>query len=192
MGSSPNPGRKYTRCEVGDLFTGLRDRVGDGGVVERGQVGADDDGGVEGDGDQREGQHGDQSRAQRLLQDGVQRVAAGVQGEDERAASDQQGRRHHDQHEVLDHVYPEEPGVVDRDDAHERGGDHGEAGVEGDRAQRRPRPGRVAPAYPNHAPRVQGSGGEQQHRHRNVEVPPGHHVGGRRRARCDGNDDHCW
>ena len=110
----------------------------EGEVVPARQMADRDHHGVEHEGHNRVAEELRRSRAQHLGDGDVGRSARGAPGQLQRRGDGEERRRHHDEQEVLDHVVPEQLGVVDADEA-----ENGEA-----RRRQRADPRRGPPSRP--------------------------------------------
>ena len=94
----------------------------------------------------------------------MKRSRRGTPAQVDRRGDGEQGGRHHDQDEVLDHVVPEKLLVIDADEA--KDGDCGsrQPADEGRRLEGGPGVTGLEPVNPLHSPEVEGQGA-QDHDH---------------------------
>ena len=157
---------QHRRAEVGKVLQGVQARIGEGGLVQRREVGRPHD--------QREATPGDQRRAEQGQRPAVQqrqhqpapgRRCACLQRQGQRPGQDQQGRGDQGEEQVLDHVDREPGGRPGVDRRLQRHRDRPESAQE----QGAPTPGdRRRPAGRPHPPgghQPQQAGGDQQASH---------------------------
>jgi hypothetical protein len=176
LGADDRQEIQVTGHQVGSMLGIVHGLAGQHEVHQRRQVRDDDHGRVEGHGNGRPGHGGDGRRPEHPLDPRVDRVAGGVQEQDDGPAEHEQRRGRHDQQQVLHHVRAEQNVIVSAGAALDGDRDDRQPEQERQRPAPGPRAGRVPSADSPRTDQVRSAGHGERRGDQRRELPDGQRV----------------